>query len=126
MENELNKAIICLGGNAPNTAGNMVSMRNLLSAIGTIERSSGEYPTAPEYAGETEPYLNEILLFTTAKSYQDTVKISMDLQADIRTKNPYHGLVAIDIDIVYWNCELLRPWDANSAYFREGMSKLGL
>lgn len=34
------------------------------------------------------------------------------------------GLVPIDIDIVFFDCEVMRPQDAASAYFRQGLGTL--
>ncbi len=86
---------------------------------------SGEpYLTAPEYAGETEPYLNQIVVLATYMSFDELTARTKDYQTKTRAANPYSPLVNIDIDIVEWNGEIVRPTDAAAAYYRQGIARL--
>lgn len=120
----VNHAIICLGANTPDASERLTGVYRLSASLGTIIESTPPYPTAPEYAGETEPYLNQILILATALSFEELSRRTKDYQTKIRANNRYAPLVNIDIDIVEWNGEVKRPADAASAYYRQGLKML--
>lgn len=124
--NELNKAIICLGGNTPDAESRMTEALAFITTLGTPGRMSGLYRTAPEYAGESEPYLNEVLELETVLVYEALQESVKRYECGIRSLNRIPGLVNIDIDIVYWNGAVVRRKDAVAAYFTIGMAKAGL
>ena len=82
------------------------------------------YPTAPEYVGETAPYLNQIAILATQLSHDELAERTKRYQAEIRANNPYAPLVNIDIDIVEWNGTIMRPADARAAYYLQGLAML--
>lgn len=121
----VNRAIICLGANTPDARERLAGAFDVLGVLGAVIRATTPYPTDPEYAGEVEPYLNQIVDFATTHSFDSLTDITKKYQTEIRSKNKYPGLVNIDIDIVVWNGEVKRPADAASAYYRQGLKMLG-
>lgn len=126
MDKLLNTAIVCLGANTADSAERLAEAAIFLATLGTLGASSGKYPTAPEYAGESAPYLNEVITLSTALTYSDMQRRVKEYEGGVRARNKAVGLVNLDIDIVYWNGAVVRPKDAAAAYFRAGIEKIGL
>lgn len=120
----VSRAIICLGANTPDAAERLEDAFTMLQRVGLVLRSTLPYPTAPEYAGEDKPYLNQIVVLETESSFDCLSEVTKKYQADIRAVNTIPGLVNIDIDIVEWNGEVMRPADAVSVYYRQGLAML--
>ncbi len=119
-----NRAIICLGANTPDAAERLARAFDMLGAMGAVLRSTMPYPTAPEYAGEDEPYLNQIVELATPHTFEHITEVTKKYQTAVRQENKYPGRVNIDIDIVEWNGAIKRPADAASAYYRQGIDLL--
>lgn len=118
-----NKAIICLGSNAPEAAAYIRRAFGMLTAIGTVLSHTDVYPTAPEHTTDPTPYHNmvvEMSLGITADEARSTFKA---YEAVVRP-TVAAPLVAIDIDIVVWNGEVVRPADYTARYFRQGYDAL--
>lgn len=124
MENS--RYILCLGANTPDAHARIASAVEALGNFGMVRATSGAYRTAPEYAGESEPYLNEVLVFDSSKTYDALQAMTKAYERSIRSANTFEGLVNLDIDIVVCNGAVVRPKDAAAAYFREGAETLGL
>jgi len=120
----VNTAIICLGANTPDAAERLAGAYRLTASLGTIVESTSPYPTAPEYAGETEPYLNQIIILSTDLGFEELSDRTKAYQTKIRAENRYAPLVNVDIDIVEWNKAIVRPADAAASYYRTGMEIL--
>ncbi len=124
MNKDLNTAIICLGGNTSDATLCMAGALDFILSLGVVKRSSGLYRTAPEYAGESEPYLNEVVELATSLPYKELQIRVKEYECGVRSRNKVCDLVNLDIDIVYWNDVVLRPKDSVAAYFLTGISKL--
>lgn len=119
-----NIATICLGANTPDAAERLARAYSVLTVLGAIVNATPPYPTAPEYVGETAPYLNQIAILATQLSHDELVVRTKQYQAEIRANNPYAPLVNIDIDIVEWNGTIMRPADTRAAYYLQGLAML--
>ncbi len=119
-----NRAILCLGANVPDASERLDAAATMLGICGTILRSTPKYLTAPEYAGDSAPYLNRIIELGTILDIDTIRRRTKRYQTDVRAKADCAPLVAVDIDIVLWNGEVLRPADAAANYFRSGMTML--
>lgn len=124
MDKNLNTAVICLGGNTSDAGVCIAAALEFIMDCGCVRRSSGLYRTAPEYAGETEPYLNEVIEFATSLDYESLQRQVKEYERGVRARSHVAGLVNLDIDIVYWNGAVVRQKDSVAAYFRTGLSKL--
>lgn len=115
-------ALLCLGSNTPDALRRLAEARELLSGLGVTERETPVYESDPEYAGETVPYHNQLMWMSVKIGFEAFENATKSYQSRIRTTAGSAPLVAIDIDIVEWNGSVLRPKDAQSAYFRKGLS----
>ena len=68
-----NIATICLGANTPDAAERLARAYSVLTVLGAIVNATPPYPTAPEYVGETAPYLNQIAILATQLSHDELV-----------------------------------------------------
>lgn len=123
MENT-HTALICLGANVPDAEARISAATDLLCTLGLLISCTPAYPTAPEYAGETVPYLNRLLELSTTHTFDELSELTKSYQTAVRTAADTAPLIAIDIDIVIWDNEIKRPTDFNSAYFRKGLPLL--
>lgn len=117
-------ALICLGANTPDAAARISDATDMLRSLCLIGRITPAYRTAPEYAGETVPYLNRVLELSTAYAFDELSALTKRYQTAVRNAADAAPLIAIDIDIVVWDGEVIRPADYNSAYFRKGLPLL--
>lgn len=117
-------ALICLGANVPDAAARISDATEMLSVLGRIARRTPPYRTAPEYAGETVPYLNCVLELSTVYAFDELSVLTKRYQTAVRNAADAAPLIAIDIDIVVWDGEVKRAADFNSAYFRKGLPLL--
>lgn len=115
-------ALLCLGSNTPDALRRLADARELLGGLGVTERETPVYESDPEYAGETVPYCNQLIWMSVEIGFDAFEKATKSYQSRIRAIASAAPLVAIDIDIVEWNGTVLRPKDAQSAYFRKGLS----
>lgn len=120
----VNKAIICLGANTPDATERLAAAYSVLTILGAVSKATPPYLTSPEYAGEKEPYLNQIVELATYFDLNTLTERTKKYQTIIRSDNPYTPLVNIDIDIVEWNDTIIRPADASAAYYRQGKELL--
>lgn len=120
----MNDAVICLGGNAACSSSLIEAAETFLSAVGTVVAKSGVYSSAAEFVASDSNYLNEVLVLRTALDYSGLHKSTKAFETDLRAVHAHAPLVSIDIDIVLWNGEIMRPRDAASAYFLAGLKKL--
>jgi 2-amino-4-hydroxy-6-hydroxymethyldihydropteridine diphosphokinase len=132
MPNQFNQFIILLSSNqdAPK---NMEAAKELLIKIfpeilfsESIESDAVVYEKEKEYSLAPKPYLNAVAVGRTLIKIEE-MQIFLK-QSEIalgRTRGPLsHGLVAIDLDLVEWNKEVLRPKDAEQSYYKKCMKKI--
>lgn len=117
-----NHALICLGSNTPDAPERLAAARELLHGLGVTECETPVYESDPEYAGETVPYHNQLLWLSVKVDYTALANATKSYQTQVRAKAQTGPLVAIDIDIVEWNGDIMRPKDAQSRYFYKGLS----
>lgn len=125
----MNKAVICIGSNLPDKREAMIANADdFLASTGTILSSSGTYDSTPEECPcEGVPvYPNEVLLFETAF---DLPRLISDIKqwerlAGRSKESDTRCHIAIDIDVVCWNGDILRPTDFSRTYFRRGYAAI--
>lgn len=118
----MNSALICLGANGPDADVQIDNAFAMLCRLGSVAASSPAYPSHPEYGGSQPPYLNRIVSLDTSMDYDDIHRHTKSYEQGIRSSADIAPLVAIDIDIVEWNGDTLRPADATARYFRKGLA----
>ena len=106
-------------------------MRNVAAAIGWFQtvatgcRVSSIYET-PDVTGHGAPYMNAVASGCTELDYCALNRLAKDFEveygrdADCRKR----GVVPIDIDIVIWKSETLRPLDFSREFFQIGYREI--
>lgn len=118
-----NRVYICLGANDVDAEKQLNKAFNYLKKFGSVLGSTPVYPTDPEYAGDVAPYMNRIVLMAIDADYSSFVAKTKEYERRIRAKaSP--GRVAVDIDVVEWNGEVMRPADAAARYYKKGLPLL--
>lgn len=112
------RAVISLGSNSLSAVANIRRAVGSLSSLGRVTAS----PSKPSGDGYTN-CVAELLTSLDFDALRDASKL---IEAEIgRTPgDKEQGRVEIDIDIVYFDSELLRPLDAARPYFLDGLKTL--
>lgn len=80
----------------------------------------------PAHNGVDAPYLNAVLVATTSMALEETNGLLKQWEA-LCGRTPaskLQGVIPIDIDVVVWNDEVLRPVDYSRSYVSLGISRL--
>ena len=78
-------------------------------------------------APDASLYLNAICVANTELQLDCVQSILKAMEVEMgRKKGDTIGLVAIDLDLVVWNGEILRPWDVAQSYYQECISNFFL
>lgn len=125
MTRRQHTAVICIGSNSSDAG---AQMRRALAHIvtgGIVVACTPPYPTAPEGVRTQHPYTNRIVILGTGLTHQQLLT-SFKAYETARRQACRHDAdtVAIDIDIVVFDDEILRPPDYAAAYFRQGLEML--
>ena len=121
----MNHCIILFGANVEPYANLSVA----LQALRTIAPDLYALPEALTVAaggGEKPPYMNQLISLKTDLSASELTEQFKMLEKKLG-RIPAHkaqGIVLIDIDLVYFNDELLKPFEASLPYVREGMKEI--
>lgn len=121
----MNKAILCLGGNATESDARISDALTFLGKLGDVYAASGIYVTKPEYGETTADYINDVVFLETPMDYEELKVTAKNYESGIRAAYTEPQHVILDIDIVVWNGDVVRPKDFASSYFRKGMELLG-
>jgi len=76
--------------------------------------------------GAYATYLNTICIAQSDRPMEDIQLFLKRTEAEMgRKRGPeYHGVVVIDLDLVQWNGNILRPKDANQSYYKNCLADL--
>lgn len=80
----------------------------------------------PAHNGVDAPYLNAVMVATTSMSLEETNGLLKQWEA-LCGRTPVsklQGVIPIDIDVVVWNDEVMRPVDYSRSYVSLGISRL--
>lgn len=120
----LTEALICLGANSADKIRAVEAAYTRVAALGTVVADSGPYPTPAEGTPpNTESYNNRLLRLLTPLPLNRLHTACKEYEAGVRSAHSGDG-VAIDIDIVTFGADVLRPVDFASAYFTTGLAKM--
>ncbi len=80
----------------------------------------------PAENGKDAPYINAVLVATTEKEMVDVNAIIKQWECSCgrTTMSKLEGIIPIDIDIVTWNEDVVRPKDFVKTYFTKGLLQL--
>ena len=117
----MNRIVLCIGSNMEPKRRNVEDAIRWCSGLCGDIRCSSIYET-PEIHGIGAPYANAVLEAFTEYGYEDlnTLLKSYELRMGRDGHARQHGIVPIDVDIVLWNDEIIRPKDFRQSFFRIG------
>lgn len=118
--------VICLGSNAANKKEEMAMAADWLSTVIADMSYSGAYETEATPESRTPmPYLNAVATGLTSLpciELKHTLK-SYETQRGRHSLRPEEGTL-IDLDIVFYGTDNLRPAESQSEYFLKGYRSL--
>ncbi len=122
----MNTALISLASNTPDKQHHMEQAISELQGMKLLGDISSIYETAPYGNSQHPNYLNAVARINSTVEYEALHDIFKKLeQAHGRTpESKLSGEITLDIDIVVWNDEILRPRDFNREYFQTGLKEL--
>lgn len=122
----MNTALISLASNSPDKREQMEQAFAELRAMDLVAESSSIYETAPCGNPRHPNYLNAVARIHTPAEYPvlyDTLK-EMERAHGRTPLSKQTGEIPLDIDIVVWNGETLRPQDYDREYFKIGLREI--
>lgn len=120
----MNRAIICLGSNVATATAEIASAMELLKELGTVEDTSENYLSDPEYTSTEHAYTNCLVVLDTELSSLELASRCKSYESRRRRELLFPGRVTIDIDIVRFNDTVLRLRDYAASYFCKGIQLL--
>lgn len=121
----MNKFILSIGTNSPDREWQMSHAIKQLKQI-FKKTTFSEIYEVPSHNGIDAPYLNAIMVGTTNLSL-DEANRALKQWETICGRTPaskQQGVIPIDLDIVVWNNEVIRPVDYSREYVSRGISSL--
>lgn len=114
----INHAIVTLGSNID--GGDALLARVVEGLKGITVRATGRY-------SDSNGYVNVVMEVATTLGHDELRAAFKEMErAEGRLPSMKElGVVPLDVDIVVYNGEVMRPADYGQAYFRKGMSLLG-
>ncbi|MBP3353731.1 MAG: 2-amino-4-hydroxy-6-hydroxymethyldihydropteridine diphosphokinase [Bacteroidales bacterium] len=124
----MNKAILGIGSNYPDAYIRVEECCKRINDMVEFATFSSIYQTEAVGLKPAPPYHNCVALIETSISYDKLKALfkDMEIKTGRNAKDKEQGLVIIDIDIVTWNNEVLRPADMERSYMKIGLKELGI
>ncbi len=106
----MNKAYLLIGGNLGDRETNLESAKSAISQeIGKILDCSSLYETAPWGNSNQANFLNQVLVVSTILAPAALMKSLLHIEQELgRTRNEVNEPRTIDIDILYYDNEIVR------------------
>ena len=105
----MNNVYLLIGGNVGNRLQNLRHAVEQLSDWGTVTQQSAVYETAAWGKTEQEPFLNQALELQTTLAPQALINTILHIEEEMgRMRTEKYGPRIIDIDILFFNSEIIR------------------
>jgi 2-amino-4-hydroxy-6-hydroxymethyldihydropteridine diphosphokinase len=124
----MNKAIIGIGSNTIDACVRVEQCCKLLTSMVEEAKFSSVYETEAVGSLPQPNYHNCVGVISTPRPFEDMKQALKDMEREAG-RLPEHkaeGKVIIDIDIVVWNQEVIKPTDLARTYMTIGMEELGI
>lgn len=82
--------------------------------------------TAPEACSNPALFLNRVGIAHTSLPVADLIRHFKQIERALGRvpENKHQGIIPMDIDLLQWNSELLKPDDMQRGYIKEGIRQL--
>ena len=119
--------ILCLGSNFYRIAHMAYAQRELKKHFPTI-RFSEEMETEAIGSRFLSPFSNQVASFETTLSAEEVSVILKQIEHDLGRlpTDKSYGVVKMDIDLLIYDDNVLKPQDLEREFVLEGMKELGL
>lgn len=119
------KAVLSLGSNCGDRETNVTNVLTELSGMFGDMRNSGIYET-PEIHGKGAPYMNAVVECAVSLDFDrfNALVKEMELRNGRTAQARARGEVPIDIDVVIWDCSVIRPADFSREFFQIGYRRI--
>lgn len=120
-----NVLVICIGSNSNDREWQMTNCINWLKSILSDCQVSPVY-TTPALNGVDADYMNAVMRAKTHDTFSE-INEKLKQYETICGRTPaskLQGVVPMDLDIIMWDNEILRPKDFQHSYFQEGWKHL--
>ncbi len=118
-----NKVIISLGSNASDSKSVIhVADRLLEEYFDRIQFSEPEY-TLPVGLPGAAVFLNQVAIASTRRGWQEVCQALKKIEKQLgrSPESTNNGMVIVDIDLLQWNGQRLKPEDWERDYIRRGV-----
>lgn len=122
---KMHKVILSIGANT-NAYFNIKKARTLLSSYFPSIKFTNAIETKPYGENYTTPFLNSLAYFKTENS-KDEIHLQLKLIEKKMGRKPSHkteGIIIIDIDLIKWNNEVLKPDDVKRDYMQQLLKEI--
>ncbi|MDR0824068.1 MAG: 2-amino-4-hydroxy-6-hydroxymethyldihydropteridine diphosphokinase [Prevotella sp.] len=121
----MNKALLSIGTNESKEI-NLALCHQLLDGLYQDIHYSDTSVTTPYGVHYKSDFLNQLAIIYTDKEKEEVYKSLKSIEKEIgRTPlDKEEGIVKIDIDLVIWNDEVLKPADINRSYITDLLPSL--
>ena len=119
------KAVLSIGSNTVDSLQRVTECINWLANEFELSAHASAY-TTPAVNGKDADYVNTVAVITTTMSLPELNAVLKDYEKSCgRTpESKQQGAIPIDVDIVMWNQEIVRPNDYNQNYFKIGWREI--
>lgn len=115
----MNRALISIGTNTDKES-NMAACRILLDEVFNNITYSETSVTEPYGSNYNSKFLNQLALIQTNTNKSDfeiSIKL-IETQLGRKAEDKKNGIVIIDIDLIEWNFEIVRPMEMDRIYIK--------
>jgi 7,8-dihydro-6-hydroxymethylpterin-pyrophosphokinase len=122
----MNNILVALGSNVPQGVNILSDAISKIKRMAYDAKFSSIYDTEPEGVHKHSRYKNCIGEISTNLEYDELKKRFKDMEilAGRKPEMKIQGIVPLDIDIVIWNQEVIRPKDLAMEYIKQGLTEL--
>ena len=120
----IHKCVICMGSNT-DASSHIGRAKTELSDIFPHIIWGKNISTEPVGTTCSNMYINcAAIIYTSLSKESIALRFKEIERAHGRTGSPAKGLIPLDIDLVIYDCEVLKPKDIDKAYFKEALSTI--
>lgn len=121
----MNHLVLSIGTNSPDREWQMSHAIKRMKQLFKKTVISEIYEV-PAHNGVDAPYLNAVMIASTTMELDETTAVLKQWET-VCGRTPaskQRGVIPIDLDIVIWNNEVIRPVDYSRAYVSRGIGQL--
>lgn len=122
----INKAIISIGSNKERTSNINSVIESLKEVYPTSRFSTPEITEPIDLPEGTKTFLNLVGVIQTPQTQEEFVAYLKELEKEFgrNEDDDEEGIIPMDIDLIEWNDEVLKPLDLVRPYVVAGMEEI--